>query len=126
MTVLDTSFLIAATRGHPPAKARLKVAQENREKLVVPVVVLMEDLVGYPADEQPARTRLIADRLSIQPFDRAMAERAGMLQRIQIERGARLDWSDCQIAATALILGEPLLTYDHAFDGILGLKVERP
>lgn len=123
MAVLDTSFLIALERGDEDAVRLHAQLQAEGESLYLPAAVWTEFLAGFPpADRRVERTALMGT-LVFQPFDVADADIATDLQHRLTARGTRLSWHDLQVAATALRLGEALVTADETFAQVVGLRV---
>ncbi len=63
-------------------------------------------------------------RVSVEPWDSATAAVYGPLRAAQERRGLPLSVEDLMIAAHALSLGLTLVTSDHAFSFVDGLRTE--
>jgi predicted nucleic acid-binding protein len=126
MPVLDASFLIGVERGHRGASDLAKQLAENRRPLWIPAIAWMEYLTGIHPERQRLAIGMLAEMGTLVPFDRAMAELGATIQDGFLRAGRRLGWNDVQVAATALRLQEPLVTFDRDFSGIAGLRVITP
>jgi predicted nucleic acid-binding protein len=89
----------------------------------LPTAALLEYLVGV----NPGRRALVANDLraavELHPFGEPEADVAVQLYDELSARGQRLGWPDLQIAATALHLGEALVSNDKAFRAVPRLDV---
>lgn len=126
MTVLDASFLIALERGNPKAITSAERLASERTPLWIPAVAWMELLSGAPPARQAEAAKRLADIGSCVPLSREIAEVGATLQCGLVRAGRRLGWNDVQVAATALHLQQPLVTFDRDFSGIAGLQVLKP
>jgi len=124
VTVLDTDFLIALGHRRPGAMARSDHFLEEAMLTRVPAIVWLEFLIGV-APEQRLRVRArLAGSTTLHPFGSEEAERALDIQTLLSEAGTPMSWNDLQVAASALVVGEPLVTNDKAFQRVPGLQVE--
>ena len=108
-SLLDTTVLIDALRGHPAADRvrRLRAAGDD-----VPYVsaINVEEIVRGLRDGEEAQVARLVDGLRLAPIARAEAERAGRWRRQFAARGVTLSQADCLIAAAALGVGARLIT----------------
>ncbi len=109
MTLLvDTSVLVDHLRGHLAARALLEGGLAAGE-VHASEVTRLEVLAGMRHREEAATRRLLSS-LRWHPLDDAVAERAGELGRACLPSHRGIDAADLAIAATATLLGAPLLT----------------
>jgi len=106
---VDTDVVVDHIRGH-------RRISTTDLQLAYSVVTRAELFSGANAHD---RIRDLLDAMDEIPVDRAIAESAGI-----IRHGHRIDLPDALIAATAMILGVPLMTRNRRdFEGIKGLKL---
>ncbi len=125
MTCLDTSFLIALER-RVPAAVGLMQEWRGSSAPIVPAVVWMEYLAGLRPSLWLEAQRIVSRSATLVPFGEAEAHRAALLQQACLASGRRRQWTDLQIAATAVEAGVPLVTLDTDFRHIPGLDVVVP
>lgn len=106
--LVDTSVLVDVLRGFEPAHTAL-VAARRRGSLYSSAIVRAEVLTGMRSEDEE-RTRALLDGLHWHPVDEAVAEVAGALGRRWHPSHSGIDIADLLIAATARLLGLPLLT----------------
>lgn len=128
MAAFDTTFLIDLLRSQPAALALFDRIEDTGEAQVAPAPAVFELSVELGRGRTtPARARRIAaslDGLEVAPFTREMALEAGRLKGAQDDAGRPSDDVDCMIAASALVLGEPLVTRNRKhFERIPRLKL---
>ncbi|MDQ2791945.1 MAG: VapC toxin family PIN domain ribonuclease [Pseudonocardiales bacterium] len=106
--LVDTSVLIDILRGLESAEAAI---EEHRRYGVLhsSIVVRAEVLAGMRPHEEH-RTRELLDAFEWHPADQVVAEEAGRLGRQWLPSHRGIDTADLLIAATASVLGLPLLT----------------
>lgn len=121
MVVLDSTFLIALHKGDPGAEAALDALGDQTRWL--PAAAWVEFVSGFPVRRSDALVEELDKATVFEPFDRPHAEIAARIQSQLALAGMVLSWHDLQIAATAIQLGDTLLTSDAAFDRVPGLKV---
>ncbi|MFZ0160860.1 MAG: type II toxin-antitoxin system VapC family toxin [Kineosporiaceae bacterium] len=110
MTILlDTSILIDHLRGTPDARAALKAAVRDGERLAASVLTKVEVLSGMRPEEEQATRGLLAS-LDLIAVDDAVAERAGGLANQYLRSYPGVDPVDYVIAATAQHLDAALWT----------------
>lgn len=124
--LLDTNIASAVIKGSSPAVDR-HLARVSPAELGISVVTEAE--LRYGAARLPQATRLLALienfflRVTILPWDSAAAHQYGQL-RAELERaGKPVGNLDVMIAAHALAVDAVLVTNDHVFERIKGLKV---
>ena len=126
MAVLDTSYLIALSHKVPAAIRMQQRLEEGGDPLMVAAVSWMEFLAGIPDDRRAAAATLLGKAARLVPFEREAAEVAARIQHSLLVKGRRRGWNDLQVAATALVSGQPVVTMDRDFSGIPGLEVLKP
>ncbi len=125
MTCLDTSFLIALERRVPAAVGLMREWQGSSAP-IVPMVVWMEYLAGLRPALWSEAQRIVSRSATLVPFGQAEAHRAAVLQQACVASGRRRQWTDLQVAATAVEAGVALVTLDADFLDIPGLDVMVP
>ena len=103
--VLDTSVIIDLLRGYPPARAFYEGLTATP---ICSEITRIEVLAGMRPHEV-TRTRRLLAALGWHPVDGRVAEIAGNWRR-QFLASRRLDVPDLCAAATAEVLGLPLMT----------------
>jgi len=107
--VVDTSVLIDHLRGNQLARAALRQAAEETERLTASVLTKVEILAGMRSSEE-GPTRQLLDRLEWIGVDDALAESAGRLANRYLRSFPGVDPVDYVIAATVERLGARLWT----------------
>lgn len=106
--LVDTSVIVDFLRGHQGAEEVLEEA-----RLTAPLhaseMTRLEILSGMRANEEGG-TRLFLSLFHWHPVDTIIAERAGELGRRWLPSHGSIDGADLAIAATAMLIGCPLLT----------------
>jgi predicted nucleic acid-binding protein len=106
--LVDTSVLIDHLRGHKQAAATLEEYRSGGP-LHASEISRLEVLAGMrPHEDAPTRSLLSA--FVWHSVDTEVAERAGELGRRWLPSHNTIDSADLAIAATALLIGLPLLT----------------
>jgi predicted nucleic acid-binding protein len=101
MTILvDTSVLIDHLRGHESARAALRQAIGEGQRLIGSVLTKVEVLAGVRPGEA-AKTRRLLAVLHWVAVDEALAEDAGLLANRYLRSHPGVDLVDYVIAATA-------------------------
>ena len=122
--LLDTNTVSYYLRGVAPVVKRIQ-AHKPRE-LAISAVTVMELRFGA-APRRAARLTAAIDAvvnvLPVLPFDKAAAERAGVVRAALEARGVALDLADSQIAGQALVTGAILVSSDASFRRVPGLVV---
>jgi predicted nucleic acid-binding protein len=121
--LLDTGLLIRHLRGQKSAVRQLR-GLGRVGRLAIATVTRLEIRAGTADDERYVTEKLLS-RFVTYTLDPDVADRAGDLVRASHGRGAQLGVPDAVIAATAILRGLTLVTYnkDH-FEHIPGLSVE--
>jgi len=99
--VFDTNILVDYLNGIPAARNEL----EQYEEVAISMVTWMEVLAGTEDAAEETITRDFLSQFKIQPLDKTVAERA-----IKIRRQHKLKLPDAIIWATAMELGQVLVT----------------
>lgn len=121
MAVLDANFLIALEEKLPGALQRTDKLLKAGMALRVPATAWVEYLSGVPLKRRHQAMADLDETAFFEPFTRETAAIAIRLQAELLGRGARLAYSDLQIAATAIHYDEPLVSNDKDFDRVSGL-----
>ena len=121
MAIFDADFLISLEAGRASAQQRDLELRARNVPLRVPAAAWVEYLSGVKIKRrETAQARLDQDVI-FEPFTRECAAVAVRLQAACLEQGAMMGWNDLQIAATAYLYDEPVVSNDKAFDKIPGL-----
>lgn len=126
MPVVDTSVLVGVQRRDREALQLHDRCIQGAGPVWIPAAAWMEYLAVIPPakhavfDEEMEKFAVIAE------FDREMAVVAARMQYNLLQSGHRKGWTDIQIAATAHVLAEPVVTMDRDFDIIPGIEVLHP
>ena len=124
--IVDTTFLIDLEREiarRQPGPAVDFLARHHSQTMRISVITYGELAEGYNDAAAPGLEELIAP-YGIVEISQAIARRYASLSRILRSSGTRLGDNDLWIGATALEIGEPLVTRDHEhFSRITGLTV---
>ena len=99
--VFDTNILVDYLNGIPAARNELG----QYEEVAISMVTWMEVLAGTEDAAEETITRDFLSQFKIQPLDKTVAERA-----IKIRRQHKLKLPDAIIWATAMELGQVLVT----------------
>lgn len=124
----DTTLLVDFLRGKPTA---LKIVQEAEAKSLVTSEINVYELIegvyerGINIDEHLGKVLLLLSRLTVFPFDRRAAIKAGIISSNLSKTGKKIGEVDCLIAAVALANGitEIATQNKEHFDKIKELKV---
>lgn len=128
MAAFDTSFLVDLLRSRPRAVAMLDRIEENGEAQIAPAPAVFELAVELGRRRTPpARARRLAAAIGefeVASFTVKMALRAGRISGELEDAGVPIEDADCMVAATAIELGERLVTRNvQHFQRIPGLRV---
>ena len=121
----DTSVFIARESGRPLQAAALP------DELAVSVITIGELRAGVLAastvDERDRRLATLTAALQMDPVavDEAVAAEWARLRVLLRDSGQRMPVNDSWIAATALVLGVPVVTQDDDFPDLQDLNVTR-
>lgn len=119
--VVDTSAWIEFLKATGSAvHLRLAEAVAMEASIVVPEVVRMELLIGGTSEDWAARRRRMLDTFDVEPATPLIDSEAAAAIHRACRRGGETvrNLIDCQVAATAIRLGLPLLHRDRDFDVI--------
>lgn len=124
--ILDTSALIALLRGH---EAVARVSREL-DRIVVPVIVLGELLVGRVGagrgarGEREVRALMASPRVEVATLGVETAERYAVIRQGLRRAGRPVPTNDIWIAASAMEQGLRVLTLDRHYLAIPQILVE--
>jgi tRNA(fMet)-specific endonuclease VapC len=125
--LLDTNTISYAIKGDP---AQVRVRLKALRKSVVALSVFSQAELLYGLARKPVSTRLrdavegFLWNFEVLPWDSAAAISYGDLRAGQERKGRPLSHEDLMIAAHALSLGLTLVTHDHVFAFVDGLRTE--
>lgn len=122
LVVLDTTFLIALERAEKAAQALYERLLDEGAAMRVPAAVWVEYLAPMDAATRRKARSTLEDSVIFEPFSREAADEAADLQHELLAVGRRLGWHDLQVAATARLHREPLVTRDDALQGLPGIE----
>ena len=119
--ILDTSVLIA------PNDQDYGEREGGYAISVMSIAELHKGVLGATSVRERAarlsRLAVVEQTFEVVPVDRRVAVKYGEIAATTAHLANRPHVIDGLIAATALVLGLPLLTRDHDFDRIAGLEV---
>ena len=124
----DTSFLLDVLGGDDAALERLELLERANTPEKVASITVCELYEGIVRSDRPTAEReAVLDVLDTKPVvaaDAAIMRLAGQLRGELVLDGRVIDREDCIIAATAMDLGEPVVTGNaEHFERISGLDV---
>lgn len=114
---------MALDQGKPRADVLLGRLLDEEAPLRVPAAAWVEFLSGVNEAHRTASEAVLQAATLFHPFGVVEARAAVSIQSALRVAGRPLAWSDLQIAATAITLGEPLVSNDQAFRRVPGLDV---
>lgn len=123
MAVLDTSYLIAIEKREPSAQTIQKEFERTNVYLRVPAPVWIEYLHPMAAAPRQKAAIELDAMTQFEPITREIAEEAADIQHALKQRGKKLGLTDLQIAATAKLFREPVVTRDKRFRLVRDLEV---
>lgn len=123
--IIDSSILIDCLRGHADAIAFL-AAESVGHKARTHLFVAVELLAGARNKAEMTTINSFIQLLEISaPTEADGLNGLDWYRQLRLSHG--VDWPDCQIAATALRLGVPVVTLNvKHFSSFPGLQVIRP
>lgn len=119
--VVDTSAWIEFLQATgSETHLRLVAAIESDDRILVPEVVRMELLIGGTSEEWAARRRRLLDAFDAEPIMPLVDSEAAAAIHRACRRGGETvrNLIDCQVAATAIRTGLPVLHRDRDFEVI--------
>jgi len=126
--LLDTNHAGRLIDPRHPVRARVGAAQRDGQTIYIIVPVITETVYGFSVLPRTARNQLewqiVRPALVLIDLDERDALDAARLQVALRRRGHRLHTVDALIAATALRYDLTLLTTDHDFAAVPGLRAE--
>jgi predicted nucleic acid-binding protein len=123
VAVLDTTFLVELEARAPNALLLADELRAGGEPMRVPAAVWSEFLSPMDALERARAARLLEGATQFEEYGRPHADEAARLQRELVELGKPLAWHDLQVAATASLHDEVLVSNDEAFARVPRLRV---
>jgi tRNA(fMet)-specific endonuclease VapC len=128
VAVFDTTFLIDVLRNQSRAIALVDRLEETGEPQTTPAPVAFEVATELGRRATPAARARALERplaaIPVAPFDREMALEAGRISGRLLDAGTPIDDVDCMVAATAIVLGDRVVTRNRRhFERVPGLRV---
>ena len=119
--LLDTNILIGCLRGHPRTTSLWRTLQSEGE-LCISSITYLEVIAGIRPQEESLTYELL---MSVTPFplDNAVADQAGRLIVRHRSMGLTLELADAAVAATAILYGLTLVTYNTKDFPMLELRL---
>lgn len=125
--MLDTNIVSYLLKGQMLA-VRSRFNRVTAEHIAISVITEAEILYGLARISGARRRRFAAEvflaGITRLPWDSVAAASFAALRAEQERKGKSLSVEDMMIAAHALSLGLTLVTHDHAFSFVDGLKTE--
>jgi tRNA(fMet)-specific endonuclease VapC len=125
--LLDTNTVSYLLRNRPP-EVRRHMDRAALAATCISTITEAELCFGLASRQGAIRQRIAVDALlssiAIMAWDSAAARAYGLLRAEQDRKGRPLSAEDLMIAAHALSLGLILVTSDHAFSYVDGLRME--
>lgn len=122
MVVADTTFLIAYEEQDESAAALWNALASQGEPIRVAAACWVEFTSSFPPAKRLVAIRALQGNVSFAAFGRSEADVAARIQWDARRSGRELAWHDLQVAATALVHDEVLVTNDAAFGRVPGLR----
>ena len=126
--LLDTSFLIDLMDGDPAAVEKAEEIERNLIQQRLSSMTLFELYYGVSRSDRSEQERRQVESVlaskPVHPADTAVMRKAGALSGRLANEGSPVDDGDVVIAATADIVGEPVLTRNVADFDRLGVDIE--
>jgi len=122
--LIDTNVLIDSFRGKQHAKLHLEAL---RGRIAISSVTVLELMRGARSAQRKADLQVQMTAYEVLPLDSAICERAEAIMGEHVSGQQDVFVADCLIAATAIVHGLPLLTYNtRDFDFIPELRLYEP
>jgi len=125
--MLDTNIVSYLLKGQMPA-LRNRFDRATVDEIAVSTITESEVFYGLARRPGATRLRFAAEAFFASvarlPWDSTVARSHAALRAEQQRKGKSLSSEDLMIAAHALSLGLTLVTHDHAFSFVEGLKTE--
>jgi predicted nucleic acid-binding protein len=126
--LLDTSFLIDLMDGDPAAVEKAEEIERNLIQQRLSSMTLFELYYGVSRSDRSEQERRQVESVlaskPVHPADTAVMQKAGTLSGRLANEGSPVDDGDVVIAATADVVGEPVLTRNVADFDRLGVDIE--
>jgi len=125
--LLDTNTVSYSIKGNP-RQVRARLNTVARSTVALSAFTQAELLYGLALNPEASRLRAVIEQylrdFPVLPWDSAAAAAYGDLRAAQRRKGRPLSHEDLMIAAHALSLDLTLVTSDHVFSLIDGLRTE--
>lgn len=130
--LLDTNVLIRFVTGEPTDQAEevaglFTAAEAGKARLNVLPMVLAEAvfvLTGFYEQPRSKVAAALAQLISCPGFH--SAEQGAMLRALKLFGAGKIDFVDCYLAATSILTGLTVISYDKDFDKIHGVARKTP
>lgn len=130
--LLDTNVLIRFVTGEPADQAGevaglFTTAEAGKVRLKVLPMVLAEAvfvLTGFYEHPRSKVAEVLAHLISCPGFH--SAEQEVMLRALKLFGAGKIDFVDCYLAATSILNGCSVISYDKDFDKIHGTTRKKP
>ena len=126
--LLDTSFLIDLMDGDPTAVEKAEEIERNLIQQRLSSMTLFELYYGVSRSDRSEQERRQVESVlaskPVHPADTAVMRKAGAFSGRLANEGSPVDDGDVVIAATADVVGEPVLTRNVADFDRLGVDIE--
>lgn len=117
MAILDASFLIDLEQGRDPAVAALDQMFEEETPVRVPAQAAAEYVAGF--EDPVANLHDIERSYHVVDYGREQILETARLAEEAFSEGVFPGWADIQVAAQAVLSGEPVVTADPGhFEGL--------
>jgi predicted nucleic acid-binding protein len=125
LVVLDATFLIALERGDAGAARAYASFVDAGKAIRIPAAVWVEYLSPMDAATRRKARATLEEATLFEPFHREVADEAVDLQHELLRSGRRIGWHDLQVAATARLHREPLISNDATLADLPGVETQR-
>ena len=130
--LLDTNVLIRFVTGEPPDQAEeaaglFTAAENGKVRLNVLPMVLAEAvfvLTGFYEQPRSKVAEVLAHLIACPGFH--STEQEPMLRALKLFGSGNLDFVDCYLAATSIVNGLTVISFDKDFDKIHGVARKTP
>jgi tRNA(fMet)-specific endonuclease VapC len=125
--LLDTNTVSYVILGAPPA-VRVRLLAVPPDSMAISAFTRAEMIYGLARKPEARRLRLAVEGflhdMQVLDWNAAAADVYGRLRAAQERAGRRLSHEDLIIASHALAAGLTLVTSDHVFSSVKGLRTE--
>ncbi len=126
--LLDTNHVSAFLDGEESVISRVESARASRDRFGISMTILGELYFAAYASQRRevnlARLLGVLDEVIVWEYDHRAAEEFGRIQAEQKAKGLPIPSADAQIAAVARAHGLTVLSRDHHFSFVSGIRIE--